>query len=76
MNAEPTLPGELAAQIMRVTDLRATYRQAGEAHGTLGNFAPAIMLMTNALLCAVAAAGSPAVEAQVVAVRDLQGFAR
>jgi hypothetical protein len=68
-----TLPGALASEIRRVTDLRAEYREA-QAMTAIGNMAPAIFMMSRSLDAAVAAAGSPDIVGQVRALSDLRGY--
>lgn len=67
-----TLPGKLASEISRVTELREQYKSLrGMPHA---NPNPAIFLMDVALKEAIAAAGSPDVAAQIRAVRELETF--
>lgn len=74
MDDVQTLPGELAAQISRVTEIREQYRDAAKVAGAQANFAPSIWLMTRAIDEAIRAASSPDIEGQIRAVRDLQGY--
>lgn len=69
-----TLPGKLAAEISRVTALRGDYEEAGRLAGPMANMRPAIFMMTQSLKAAIAAAGSPDIQGQIAAVRDLEGY--
>ena len=68
-----TLPGRLAAEISRVTELREQYRETGKMIPQ-ANVAPAVSMMSAALAAAIQAAGSPDIQGQIVAVRDLERF--
>ena len=67
------LPGELAAEISRVTQLREQYREASRLTQA-ANFAPAIFIMDASLKAAIAAAGSPDIEGQMRSLADLRGY--
>ena len=67
-----TLPGKLAAEISRVTTLRAQYEAVGRLIGSTMNVMPAIYMMTKSLDNAIAAANSPDIEEQIRAIRDLE----
>lgn len=70
-----TLPGALAAEISRVTDIRAEYQKMQNMVPMLhGNMVPAIWMMTQSLAAAIAAAGSPDVVEQARALEDLKGY--
>ena len=69
-----TLPGKLAAEISRVTALRAHYEEIGRLCGPQAMVGPAIALMTAAINNGIQAANSPDIVGQIVAVRDLEGF--
>lgn len=69
-----TFPGELAAQISRVTEIREQYCEAAKIAGSQANFIPSIMMMTRSLDAAIQAANSPDIEGQIRAVRDLREY--
>lgn len=69
-----TLPGALAREISRVTALREQYREMERMRLPGVNCAPAIALMTFSIDRAVKCAGSPDIQGQALALRDLQGF--
>lgn len=63
---------KLAREIRRVTELRERYREAGKMPGII--VAPAMMMMDTALNSACEAAGLDDAEAQIAALKMLQGF--
>lgn len=67
-----TLPGRLAREISRVTAIREHYVSLLGWSGV--EVRPAIMMIEMALRRALEAAGSPDVEGQIAALRDLEGF--
>lgn len=68
-----TLPGALAAEISRVTELRAQYEEAQRLVPSSG-CRPAIVMMTLALDRAIRAAGSPDIAGQAHALAELKDF--
>ena len=66
-----TLPGKLAAEISRVTQLREQYCEAGRLVGDMRGVAPAITLITLSLDAAIKASNSPDIAEQIAALRDL-----
>lgn len=72
--SDRTLPGELAAEISRVTQMREHYRAAQQDAGPQANFAPALFMMDGSLEAAIAAASSPDIVGQVRALEDLRGY--
>lgn len=71
---EETLPGELAAQIKRVTIIREHTKEAGDLTGKPQSVAPLLFMLDRSLKAAIAAAGSPDIEGQIQAVEDLRGY--
>lgn len=69
-----TLPGALAAEIKRVTELRELYRQTQDICGPQANMKPAVLMMTMALDAAVEAAGNADIVVQMRALAHLKGF--
>jgi hypothetical protein len=69
-----TLPGKLASEISRVTELRCQYEDAQRRGGPSVNCSFAIAMITGALNHAVAAAGSPDIEGQIAALSLLEEF--
>lgn len=74
MSDPQTLPGKLASEISRVTALIGQYEEAGRLTGSPQSVAPAIFLMRGSLKRAIAAAGSPDVKEQIVAVQELESW--
>lgn len=72
MTAPATLPGELAAQIARVTTIREHYRTAERLCGP--GMAHAIFMMSASLDAAVATAGPPDIVGQLKCLRDFMGY--
>ena len=66
------LPEKLAREISRVTQLREQYISLRSWPGV--NVEPAIYMMEDALEKAKQAAGSPDIEGQISAVKDLEGY--
>jgi hypothetical protein len=67
----------LAAEIERVTRLRAQYEDAQEivdATGGRGNMRPAILLMSRSIDAAIKAVGSNDAVDVLRAIKDLEGF--
>lgn len=69
-----TLPGQLAAEISRVTALRETYREAGRRGGSRVFVEPTIALLNRSIAAAIEAAGSPDIEGQIKAVKGLESW--
>lgn len=69
-----TLPGKLAAEISRVTRLRAEYEEVGRLLGGRGNTRPAMLMMQISINKAILAAGSPDIEDQIAALKDLEDY--
>lgn len=75
MSDEPrTLPGALAAEISRVTDLRVQYEEAGRLTNFPQSVAWVIANINAALKAGITAAGSADIEGQARALRQLRGF--
>jgi hypothetical protein len=69
-----TLPGELAAEISRVTKIREQTEQAGALLGRRANVMPMLLMIDASLKAAIAAAGSPDIVGQIAAVQDLREY--
>jgi hypothetical protein len=69
-----TLPAKLASEIGRVSALRERYREIEERQLPSVNCAFVLFLLNSALTDAIAAAGNADIEAQMRAVKALEGF--
>jgi hypothetical protein len=74
MARSPAIPDALAAEISRVTALRAHYANASSIARQGEHFAPALFLMDASLKAAVAAAASDDLAAQILALEDLERY--
>lgn len=74
MTGPTTLPGALAAEIARVSRLKAEYEEAGRLGGPRVNVRPAVAMMNASLQAAISAAGSPDVVGQARALADLREY--
>lgn len=70
-----TLPGELAAQIARVSGVLQQWKMLHASNPiVMRGMTPTIALMQASLAEAIAAAGTPDIAHQMRSVKDLQGY--